>query len=74
MPLKLLTTKPRKGLRIGVYSYRVPLLVKNVRTFADGNTYPICPRCINTLDREYMSFCDRCGQKLNWQFFISSSV
>ena len=74
MPLKLSTTKPRKGLRIGVYSYRVPLPVKNVRTFADGNAYPICPRCTNTLDREYMSFCDRCGQKLNWQFFISSSV
>jgi len=74
MPLKLPTTKLREVSRFGAYTYRVPLPVKDVRIFANGNAYPICPRCVNTLDREYMSFCDRCGQKLNWQRFDSSNV
>ena len=46
--------------------YRVPLSVTKVIAYRDGTTYPICPRCLMSLDREYMSFCDRCGQKLNW--------
>lgn len=70
MPLKLLTTKPREVSRLQAYSYRVPLPVKDVRTFANGNSYPICPRCAGTLEREYMCFCDRCGQKLNWKFLV----
>lgn len=47
-------------------TYRVPLSVTKVIVYRDGTTYPICPRCLMSLDREYMSFCDRCGQKLNW--------
>lgn len=31
-----------------------------------GYCYPLCPRCNRSLEREYVSFCDRCGQKLNW--------
>lgn len=69
MPLKPLTTKPRDATRFRAYTYRAPLPVTKIRTFANGNTYPICPRCVNTLDREYMSFCDRCGQKLSWHYF-----
>lgn len=29
-------------------------------------TFPICPKCDCTFEREYQSFCDRCGQKLDW--------
>ncbi len=28
--------------------------------------YYICPRCHITMDREFMAFCDRCGQHLDW--------
>lgn len=28
--------------------------------------YPVCPGCRMTIDREYQSYCDRCGQKLVW--------
>ena len=68
MPLKLPTIKLREILFLKAYTYRVPLPVRNVRVFENGYAYPICPRCRYTLDREYMSFCDRCGQKLDWRF------
>lgn len=70
MPLKPLMTKPREGFHLGVYAYRIPFPVKKVRIFANGDSYPICPRCAGTLEREYMCFCDRCGQKLNWKFLV----
>lgn len=50
-------------------SYRVPLPVTKVIVFTHNNTYPVCPRCSICLDREYMSFCDQCGQKLGWDLF-----
>ena len=68
MPWKLLTTKPRKGFGLRIYAYRVPLPVTEMRTFPNGSSYPVCPRCASTMDREYMCFCDRCGQKLSWSF------
>ena len=69
MPLKLPKTKSREISRIGAYAYRVPFPVKKIRVFVNGDSYPICPRCNSTMEREYTCFCDRCGQKLNWLFF-----
>lgn len=69
MLLKLLTAKPRESSRLRAFTYRVPLLVIERRIFAGGDSFPVCPRCACTIEREYMCFCDRCGQKLNWQFF-----
>lgn len=74
MPLKLLTTKPRESTHLGALTYRMPLQVKEIRTFANGHSYPVCPRCANTMDREYMLFCDRCGQKLNWLYFTLATT
>lgn len=36
--------------------------------------YPLCPRCRETLAREYVSFCDRCGQRLDWDAFDHALV
>ena len=47
-------------------SYRLQMPVTEVMVFPDGNGYYICPRCRITMDREFMSFCDRCGQRLGW--------
>ena len=48
-------------------SFRRPMAVTEVVLFPrDTYPYPRCPRCHRTIDREYMSFCDRCGQKLDW--------
>ena len=46
-------------------SYRSPFPVTEFR-IQGRNVYSICPRCGITLDREYMQFCDRCGQQLDW--------
>lgn len=47
-------------------SYRVARPVTQVRLLQSGTCYPVCPRCKTLLDREYMRFCDECGQKLAW--------
>lgn len=36
--------------------------------------YCICPRCNCTFEREYQSYCDRCGQKLAWNQFNQNKV
>lgn len=54
-------------------AYRVPLPITKVLALA-STTYPICPRCKLSLEREYMSFCDRCGQKLKWDLFDYAKI
>lgn len=49
--------------------YRIPLAVTQVHLFESGESYAVCPRCQQLLDREYMRFCDSCGQKLVWKNF-----
>lgn len=67
--------KTRHSMRLftDAVSYRIPLPVTRVIAYYK-TTYPICPRCAVSLDREYMSFCDRCGQKLNWDLFEYAKV
>ena len=46
-----------------------PVTICDYRTYRDGAstyTYPVCPACSSTLDREYQAYCDRCGRKLDW--------
>ncbi len=53
--------------------YRIPRLVvesKSFRSFTGYYTYPVCPRCKTTMEREYMAFCSRCGQKLDWSRYL----
>ncbi len=49
-----------------VASYRSSMRIKEAMILGDGYIYFCCPRCSVTLNREYLSFCDRCGQKLDW--------
>ena len=70
-------TKKRKrtmSLFAEAVAYRVPLPVTKVIVYADDTAYPLCPRCESAIEREYMSFCDRCGQKLNWNLFEYARV
>ena len=53
-------------------AYRQPLPVTQVRCYhsISGQTgFPVCPRCGYTMEREYQRYCDRCGQRLDWQEF-----
>lgn len=47
--------------------YRLRMPVSEVMVFPDGAGFYVCPRCHVTMDREYMNFCDRCGQHLGWK-------
>ena len=58
-------------------SYRVPMAVRTVRLIGSGpkaSSYPICPKCGRTMDREYQNYCDRCGQALDWRYFKRARV
>ena len=37
-------------------------------------SFPVCPRCQLTMEREYQSYCDRCGQALDWKGFSKALV
>ena len=74
MPPKTAIAKRRKFARIAALSYRIPLPVSKILLFASGDSYPICPRCDCTIDREYMHFCDRCGQRLGWELFEFANI
>ena len=52
-------------------SYRRPMQVKEYilyqGIFGEESAYYLCPRCDVTMEREYQSYCDRCGQCLSWR-------
>ena len=57
--------------------YRLPMPVTHVlgvRCQTGFTTYPICPRCELTFEREYQSYCDRCGQHLCWKGFSKAVI
>lgn len=50
-------------------TYRVPMMVQDVmvfRRYLENNIYYRCPRCQALLEREFMAYCSRCGQCLDW--------
>ena len=55
-------------------AYRTPLPVTKVIVYFDDTAYPLCPRCASALEREYVFFCDQCGQKLEWKFYPHAKV
>ena len=50
-------------------TYRAPMMVDEAiiyrKPFGD-DIYYCCPRCQNTLERDFVAYCDRCGQCLDW--------
>ena len=56
------------------FSMRVRVRVREVYSFKCGAEFPRCPRCGTTMEREYQRFCDRCGQRLNWNGFEEIKV
>ena len=56
-------------------AYRQPMPVTQRILFSSGGrAYYICPRCKVTLEREFVSYCDRCGQHLNWSGYQTAAV
>ena len=54
--------------------YRKAMNIIECKIIGNDNLFPVCPRCECTLDREYQSFCDRCGQKLKWKKYYNGKV
>ena len=74
MPLKQMKEKHRKPSILDAISYRIPLPVSEVVLFRSGDSYTVCPRCDSLLDREYMRYCDCCGQHLFWELLDYARV
>lgn len=55
-------------------SYRIRRPVVQIRVYHGSEAYPMCPRCRICLDREYMGFCDRCGQHLGWKIYPMTKI
>lgn len=58
-------------------NYRKGMIVNEMMVFDTwfGKTgYYVCPRCKTTMEREFVSFCDRCGQKLDWKYYKKAKV
>lgn len=74
MNLRWLSQKLRRNHCSAVAFARIPKQVTAVLAFQSGTSYPICPWCDCTLDREYMRYCDRCGQRLSWERYDTAAV
>lgn len=59
-------------------AYRVPMRVSNIRCLLDScyglTSYPVCPRCDFTLERDFQRYCDRCGQALDWDDYSQALI
>ena len=75
-------TRPRSRLALiaalpKAYRLYTPRAVTELRVFytAFGTTgYYVCPGCGVTLEREFVNFCDRCGQRLDWDDYESARI
>lgn len=59
--------KQRKTAKIVAILYGIPLPALKDLLFNSADRTPICHRCDCTVDREYMHFGDRCGQRIKLQ-------
>lgn len=50
--------------------YRIEIPVRQRVYYANVSAYPLCPRCGRSLNREFMHFCNLCGQKLGWDEYV----
>lgn len=55
-------------------SFRLALPVTQIIRYPNGSHYPICPRCGRSLDREYLSYCNSCGQHMCWKRFRTAKI
>lgn len=66
-----------RGVLLTGVSYRFRMTVSQVMIFQTlyGQTaYYVCPRCRVTMEREFMAFCDRCGQRLDWRSYETATI
>jgi len=70
-------TLPPPTELLSALTYRRPMRVRELMVFECGfqtDSYYVCPRCRITMEREFMAYCDRCGQHLDWKRFSWAKV
>lgn len=50
------------------------MFVVETRVLPNQEVFPLCPHCHSLIEREYMKFCDCCGQALNWKGYNHSKI
>lgn len=71
------STQALLPLLLALAGYRVPMPVTELKVFLechDQTAYYLCPRCRLTMEREFMNFCDRCGQRLDWRHYENAQI
>lgn len=65
------------GAALALASWRIPMPVTELKVFSNcpgRPAYYVCPRCGITMEREFMSFCDCCGQRLGWRSYQNAKI
>ena len=55
--------------------YRSPMPISEYilyENYLERSVFYLCPRCDISLEREFQSCCDRCGQRLDWKHYRTS--
>lgn len=58
-------------------AFREPMPVKQIRCFqylSGMAGFPVYPQCGRTMERKYQPYCDRCGQRLDWDNFSKATI
>lgn len=59
-------------------SFQIPMRVTEkimIQAYAyQYDIYYICPRCKVGLERDFQSYCDRCGQRLDWKDYKKAKM
>ena len=62
---------------LAAVSYRSSMRVRELMVFdflSPEDAYYVCPRCGITMEREFMNYCDRCGQCLDWTHYLQTTI
>lgn len=68
---------PDELLLQGPAAFRSPMPVTHIhiRPLGEGTaSFPVCPQCGCSLEREFQSYCDRCGQCLSWESYENTTA
>lgn len=65
------------GIKEDEFTFRLPMPVVKVHTFplmSGSPSFPVCPQCGQDLEREYLAYCNCCGQRLSWRLFKNATI
>ena len=55
-------------------AYRKPMIGHSGVVYRSGSFYAACPQCRQAIEREFQSYCDSCGQCLDWCKFDNINI